>query len=280
MTEMDTAPEDEVPPPPARSRIRIPNWIRHPLWWMPDIPAEQERAFGRIWADFEDATVLDDGRHDSASWTRRSGDFVLCCVRIPVTALAEAFTELRDAVAALAFARVHPPQFLHIAIQELGFVSPQPRGRDEFSQARLDEFLGYIEAPIGDFNPFTVELGGANSFQDAAFLEVRDNGWLSRIHFRMRDFVIIPPNKHFPYLPFATFAHYTGQGDAATARETLAPWRQARFASFQVREIDVVRIPVTEPYPPLEVIRTIRLGRHRLEAPVRPLLTDPSDDGV
>jgi 2'-5' RNA ligase len=266
---------------PRRKQLRIPNWIRHPLWWMPDIPAEQNRSFEGIWRQFSGLERVEDGRHDTEAWSNRQGEFVLCCVRIPTETLGAEFQELREKLEALQpLVRLHPPEFLHITVQEIGFVAAQPVWRDEFTQARLDEFLSYIEAPIADFSPFTVQLAGLNSFTDAAFLDVRDNGWLSRIHYRMRDFVIFPPNKHFPYLPVTTFAHYTKKAPAAELIELLTPYRDTVFGSFQVNEIDVVRLRVDEPYPPLQIERTIRLGRHRLEAPVRPLPIEPLENGV
>jgi hypothetical protein len=247
---------------------------------MPDIPAEQNRSFERIWHTFTDPGRLEDGRHDSEAWTRRAGDFVMCCVRIPVDALVPETGEIRSALAKKPYARVHPPEFLHIAVQELGFVTKKPARRDEFTEARLDEFLSYIDRPISDFNPFVIRLGGINSFADAPFIEVRDNGWLSRIHLRMRDFVIVPPNKYFPYLPFATIAHYTDSVPAADAIDLLTPYRDIPLGSFRATSLDIVRLRVNEPYPPLEVVHTIRLGLHHLEAPIRPLPIEPMDDRV
>ena len=247
---------------------------------MPDIPAEQNRSFDGVWQRFTELDRIEDGRHDSESWSSRTGEYILCCVRVPTTALSPVYQELRAALSGHDSVRLHPPEFLHITVQEIGFVVDQPTRRDEFTQARLDEFLGYVEAPISDFNRFTVELSSVNSFSDAAFLNVRDNGWLSRIHFRMRDFVIFPPNKHFPYLPIMTFAHYTKTAPASELLELLVPFREVAIGSFQVSEIDVVRLRVNEPYPELRIEKTIQLGMHRLEAPIRPLPIDPLDDTV
>ncbi|MEJ7837918.1 MAG: 2'-5' RNA ligase family protein [Thermomicrobiales bacterium] len=273
-------PEAALATPDRSRRPRIPNWIRHPLWWMPDIPAEQQRSFDRIWNRFETIAMIEDGRHDTDAWTSRAGDFILCCVKIPREALGPEYEDLRETLGAATPVRLHPPEFLHITVQEIGFVVDKPSSRDEFTAARLDEFLGYIDGPIGDFNPFTIELAGINSFSDAAFFNIRDNGWLSRIHFRMRDFVIIPPNKHFPYLPITTIANYTESAPAADLRELLIPFRDTSFGTFQVEEIDILRLNVREPYPELRIERTIKLGTHRIEAPVRPLPIDPLEDRI
>jgi 2'-5' RNA ligase len=268
---------DSGPPDPPSRRVRIPNWIRHPLWWMPDIPAEQRRSFARIWDDFTRVESLTDGRHDVNGWSGHGGDFVMCCVRIPITEQRPELEDFRAELGTLHATRVHPPEFLHITVQELGYVTDTPRQREEFTTSRLDEFLGYVEGPIGDFAPFPITLGGANSFNDAPFLEVHDNGWLSRIHFRMRDFVIVPPDKHFPYLPFTTVAHYMSGESAEMARQIVETYRTTTFAQFNVSAIDVVRLSTSEPYPQAEVVRTIELGRHRIEAPIRPTLPDPAE---
>jgi 2'-5' RNA ligase len=263
-----------------RRGVSLPNWIRHPLWWLPDIPAEQDRSYDRIWDQFHEIDVLADGRHDTEAWTRRDGDFVLCCVRVPGDALTGAYRSLRAGLEPLAPVRLHPPEFLHIAIQEIGFVTARPKRRDEFGRARLDEFISYIEQPIADFAPFSIELTGVSAFTDAAFLQVRDNGWLSRIHFRLRDFVIVPPNKHFPYLPFATVAHFTGSAPAELVRQALLDYHTESFGSFPVTEIDLVRISTKEPYPPLVLERSFRLGSPRIEAPVRPSPLETLNDSI
>lgn len=249
--------------PGQRARKSL-GWLlkwRHPLWWLPDIPSEQDEAYRRIWQHLRQVTEVADGRHDTPEWRSHDGDFVLCCVRVPPDALNPELEDVRTALGKLPYTRVHPLSFLHIPVQELGFLADTPRHRSDITESWLEEFIGQAESPISEFSPFDISLGGINSFVDATFLDIHDNGWLSRIQGRLTDFVKIPPATRYAYLPIVTIAHYTKVAPVGALVPTLTPWRDYRFGQFRVDSIDVVRIPTTEPYPELNVIHRIRLGR-------------------
>mgnify|MGYP001351520078 CR=1 FL=1 len=241
-------------------------WLRrwrHPLWWLPDIPSEQDAAYRRVWQNLRQVTHVADGRHDTAEWRSHHGEFALCCVRVPPGAISPLIEDVRAALRRFPFVRLHPDHFLHIPVQELGFLAEQPRRRDEISPARLREVIAQAEVPISDFPPFDITLGGVNSFVDAAFLDVHDDGWLARIHRRLADFVVIPPDQRFSYLPQVTIAHYTGHAPIGNLPAVLAPWRDQPFGGFRVTTIDIVRLRTDEPYPPLVVEHQFVLGRQQ-----------------
>jgi len=202
-----------------------------------------------------------DGRHDLAEWRSHGGDFALCCVRIPAGALLPAIADLRSALRQFPFVRLHPDAFLHIPVQELGFVTHRPQARDEITPHRLREMIAQAEVPITDFPPFDVSLGGVNSFVDAAFLDVHDNGWLARIHHRLLDFVAIPPDQRFSYLPHVTIAHYTEPAPIGNLPAVLTPWRDQTLGKLRVETIDIVRLRTNEPYPELVIEHQFHLGR-------------------
>jgi 2'-5' RNA ligase len=202
-----------------------------------------------------------DGRHDLVEWRSHTGDFALCCVRIPVDALSPTIEDLRATLRHFPFVRLHPDAFLHIPVQELGFITDRSQARDEISAQRLGEFIAQADLPISDFPAFDVSLGGVNSFVDATFLDVHDDGWLSRIHRRLIDFVAIPPDQRFSYLPQVTIAHYTEAAPIGNLPAALAPWRDQAFGSFRVESIDIVRLRTNETYPDLVLEHQFQLGR-------------------
>jgi 2'-5' RNA ligase len=231
------------------------------LWWLPDIPSEQDEAYRRIWQNLRQSTQVADGRHDSAEWRNHTGDFALCCVRIPASSLTSNIEDLRAVLRHFPFVRLHPDAFLHITVQELGFIAARPRARDEISPQRLAEFIAQADLPISDFPAFDVSLGGVNSFVDAAFLDVHDDGWLARIQRRLIDFVAIPPDQRFSFLPQVTIAHYTEAAPIDNLPAALAPWRDQTFGVLRVESIDIVRLRTDETYPQLTLEHTFELGR-------------------
>jgi 2'-5' RNA ligase len=212
---------------------------------------EQEEAYLQIWQAFRGFRRVADGRHDTADWRSHPGVFAGCVVRVPAERLQPSLGELQRVLAAFPFARIHPDPFLHIMLQELGFVCQTPERPDEISPARLDEFVDAAAPALGETPPFTVDLGGANSFQDAAFLDVHDEEHAARLHGRLRELAAVPRVPRYAFVPHATVAHYTEEAPVAGLAAAIAPWRDHCFGTFTVSQVEVVTLRVDEPYPPL-----------------------------
>jgi hypothetical protein len=103
-------------------------------------------------------------------------------------------------------------------------------------------------------------MGGVNSFQDAAFLEVHDGGAAARLHQRLLELAAVPRISRFAYLPHSTIAHYTASAPAIGLAERLAAWRDAPFGRFRAAEVEIVTLRLDEPYPPLESYAVIPFG--------------------
>jgi len=216
--------------------------------------------FQRVWEAFQRSESTIDGRHDTAHWRAHDGPYAACIVRVPVQALHPNLAALRGQLAELGGVRLHPDHFLHIMLQELGFVTESPRQRDEISAARLEEFAQTVVEPISSTRTFSVSLGGANSFQDAAFLEVRGGGRLARLHDRLFDLAAMPTVPSYSYMPHCTIAHYDGSTPPRAAQAVLARWRNEVFGEFAITEAEIVTLDPEDPYPELATYAAIPLG--------------------
>jgi len=234
--------------------------LRHPLSWLPDIPVEQQDAYRRVWDNFLTVPFVEDGRHDTDDWRSRASSFAICCVRVPREPLNGELDRVRDILGHYPFVRLHPDGFLHIPIQELGFVSKVPRSRDEINLPRLEEFCSVARIPVAESPRFTLKVVGVNSFLDAPFLGTEDGASLSRLQRRLLDITLIPPNTRYPYLPHVTIGHYTGHAPIEDLPARLAPWKDTVFGTFEVTDIDVVTISTDETYPPLVEFQRLPLG--------------------
>jgi 2'-5' RNA ligase len=258
---------------PRREQLEaLKRSARHPLWWLPDPGAQQEEAYRRVWQNLRTISEVRDGRHDTDAWRARTGPFAMCAVRVPASALVPEIEELRNALRAFPYARIHPDSFLHVPIQELGFLSEDPKDRNELDRHRLDEFIEMARRPLVDFPKIPIVLGPVNSFADAAFLDVDDDGWLSRIHRRLLDFVTAPPNTRYPYLPHVTIAHYDRSAPIGNLPAVLAEWRDRPLGEFVVEQVDVVTLDTQETFPPFSVVHEFKLGTTRATGsfPTRP----------
>ena len=216
--------------------------------------------FQRVWEAFQRSESTIDGRHDTAQWRAHDGPYAACIVRVPAEALRPNLSVLRENLAELDGVRLHPDHFLHIMLQELGFVAESPHQRDEISPARLEEFAQTVVEPISSTRAFSVTLGGANSFQDAAFLEVRGSGPLTRLHDRLFDLAALPTVPSYSYLPHCTIAHYDGTTPHDDAQLVLAPWRKEVFGELAIAEAEIVTLDPDEAYPELVTYAAIPFG--------------------
>lgn len=211
--------------------------------------SEQEEAYPRVWDMFCSLDEVVDGRHDTPSWQAHHGVFAVCIYKVPAAALRPELDQLHHDLEAVPGLRLHPDNFLHVSLQELGFVTDSPSRVDEVSPEALEELVTNAVGPISERPPFTIRLGGANSFQDAPFLEVHDDGHSSRIHQRLFDVLINQRPSEFAYLPHVTLGHYTAPGPADPAIDVLKNWRSTVFGEFRVTEIEIATLSTSEPYP-------------------------------
>ncbi len=217
-------------------------------------------AYERVWDAFQRSHSTADGRHDTAPWRAHSGPYAACVVRVPAEALQPHLTALRRELADLSGIRLHPDHFLHIMLQELGFVVATPRQPDEISEARLEEFAQSIVDLIASMRSLPVMLGGVNTFQDAVFLEVRGGGPLSRLHERLFDLAAMSTRPSYSYLPHCTIAHYDGTTPHHEALPLIARWRREALGEFAITEAEIVTLEPKEPYPELTTYAVIPFG--------------------
>ncbi len=206
-------------------------------------------AYRRVWASFQSTPTTADGRHDTPDWRQRDGTFAACILRIPAVAIEPKLGQFRGELGQLEGVRLHPDHFLHVMLQELGFVTNNPSRPDEISAERLEEFAQAAIEPIFSVAPFDLHFGGANAFQDAVFLEIGDAGILSRLHSRLFDLAAHTSVPSFAYLPHCTVAHFDGTADPQDVASVMQPWRDAQFGNLNATEVEVVTLDPAEPYP-------------------------------
>ncbi len=224
------------------------------------LPKTRHDPYQQVWEAFQQSRSTDDGRHDTPHWRAHDGPFAACVIRVPDQVLKPALTVLRDDLAGVQGARIHPDHFLHIMLQELGFMADHPGRPDEITQARVEEFAFAATTPLSSIAPFTVALGGANSFQDAVFLEIDRGELLNQIHERLFDLAAVPHVPAYPYLAHCTIAHYDGSVSPREARSVLETWRANILGQFTVTEIEIVTIDPGETYPELQNYAVIPLA--------------------
>lgn len=202
-----------------------------------------------------------DGRHDTPRWRGSSGPYAACVVRVPASVLQPYLEDVRDRLQDLSDVRLHPDHFLHIMLQELGFVVSYPSRPDEISFDRLEEFAQSAVEPVSNASPFQITVGPVNAFQDAVFLETGGGGRLSKLHGRLFELAAVQREPEFPFLPHCTVAHFTGVSSTDSAVTAISPFRTTPLGTLRVTEVEIVTMNAAEPYPELESYAVIPLGK-------------------
>ncbi|MCC7023795.1 MAG: 2'-5' RNA ligase family protein [Thermomicrobiales bacterium] len=226
---------------------------------VPQPPSQYARAYQRVWSAFLQARETADGRHDTDAWRSRAEAYAACIIRVPAADLEPDLGHLQRRLAEVRGVRVHPSGYLHITLQELGFLVDHPARSGEISPARLEEFAQSAIEPVSTTPSFAISLGPANSFEDAVFLEVGGGEAVARLHEKLFDLAAIPVAPAFSYLPHCTVAHYDGTASPAEAIAAIEPWRARIFDSFRVSEVEIVTFDPALAYPDLETYAVIPL---------------------
>lgn len=233
------------------------NWLDR--WRSRRIARHQEAAYRRLWQAFSRYPTLADGRHDDDTWRAHNGRFAACLIRVPAARLAPELEHLRQAIAQPGQVRLHPDHFLHVMVQEIGFVTRNPTRSDEISLERFDELCAALSTALNDIRHFEAVVANANSFEDAAFLELHDGGRIEAVHARLREVAAVPIIPRYAFLPHITVAHYLGEFDSLPMVKALQQFRGTRFGTFPVMEIEIVTMRVDIDYPQIYTIRKLPL---------------------
>jgi 2'-5' RNA ligase len=235
------------------------NWLEQ--WRDRRGARRRDSAYRRLWQAFTRYPTLADGRHDNEAWRAHDGRFAGCLIRVPADRLKPELDQLRSALDQPSEIRLHPDHFLHIMIQEIGFVCRTASRPDELTIERFDELSSALTTALADIAGFEVTVGAANSFEDAAFLEIHDHGGCEAIHRRLREVAAVPMIPRYAFLPHMTMAHYLGSFDSLPVVKAIQPFRDVQFGTFPVSEVEIVTMRVDIDYPPLYTTRKLKLGK-------------------
>jgi 2'-5' RNA ligase len=180
--------------------------------------------------------------HDHPDWHRGRQDYSVWLIEL-------GSMEVSQKIAA---AREHLSDFLinpyrrqpHITIYVCGFLADTLRYDDDYITEQFDRHLHLLkEAAV---KPFTIEIGGLNSFASAPFLEVADlEGVLGRVRALLQT-TGKEIGRRSDYTPHITVGLYSGAfpGSVVTGRMSSFPKNPGRvtvdritFASYRAREM-------------------------------------------
>ena len=178
--------------------------------------------------------------HDHPDWHRGRKDYSVWLIELGSMGV----------IQKVGAAREHLSDFLiqpyqrqpHITVLVCGFLTDTPLYNDDYSAGHFESHLHLLREAAG--KPFTVEIGGLNSFASAPFLEVADlEGGLECLRA-----LLLTTGKEIgrsDYTPHITVGLYSGAFPGSVLTERISSFPKATckvtvdqitFASYRARE--------------------------------------------
>lgn len=144
----------------------------------------------------------------------------------------------------------------HVTLFVCGFVCAVPRHDDDIATAVLDDQRAAIETL--QLAPFTLRIGGLDSFASAAFMAVEENDTLSCLRQELGR--LSTEVRQAPYVPHLTVGLYRMAASTAEWRSRAAALRDCLPLDLPVHELQLVSYAATEPVGALRVEARVALA--------------------
>lgn len=205
-------------------------------------PGRRERAFQSKWSRF---TRLDQTQDTLAvergSWRRwRIQPYIAFILPIEDPAVIAQLVEWQRALAPWLQYDPQPAHMLHITLHYVGLLRrPLWLLPHSWRRSALPQLAERVRPAIEGFSQFDVWIGPLNSFSNAVFAEVNDNGQCIRL-LRTRLRKPLPmrarPPSPWSYLPHITLG-YWGQQPAAPVITAMRPFREIEPVKLRVTNV-------------------------------------------
>lgn len=140
---------------------------------------------------------------------------------------------------------------LHVTVFVSGFWVETPRWDDDYSPAQRlaqQRCLQQLTLP-----PFTITLGGLNSFASALYIEVQDSDQgLARIRQALQG--VMPELRWAPYVPHLTLGMYRCAVATRPLVERMQHWEAPPPLRLRVQQVHLITYAAHEPLGPLQTM--------------------------
>jgi 2'-5' RNA ligase len=225
------------------------------------LPAVDEDAvYGQVWERFRQLRRPAAHRADWAAWASGGPVHVVLVAPVSCAGTREYVRGAQRRLKEVRGVELHPPEFLHITVQSLGFADWTGGGGSESVQ----QLIPVLSENLARVRAFDLVLGGLNAFESCVFLEVRPSAGLSRVRAAIRQALGPQMQRIDPYPEYLfhlTVGYFGANASTSEIVRAVEPLRHDRGGRMSVNSIDLVGLPTDQQlaYPPLAPIARFEL---------------------
>jgi 2'-5' RNA ligase len=239
------------------------------LWRMADATAE----FAAAWRLFQRSQSLRLAEDTLESeWTRGRSEYAAFLVRMTDADVCAYIERTLEAIGSIPGVDPYPAPYWHATVKGVGFVVDEPSGEGELSPARLAELAEAARPVIEAMPPFELRLGRPGAFAEVVIMEVLDGGAIRSLNLRLLESapgLLRGPFDGAMFLPHVSIARFRSQEGLGELKEKLSRLRASfeslrmsgtKEASFEVREVQLIRAHLSAAAPTFAVVGAYGLG--------------------
>lgn len=222
-------------------------------------------SFDDAWARFQARDSLRlAGDTSWSEWTRGRAQYLTFHVRPADAAVRDHLARVVERLAGIPGVEPHPDWYWHITVKGAGFQVIKRTHEDDVLRQDVPRIAGKARSLLSREGAFEAQLGLANSFADAVFVEVWDEGRLRDLNARL--LADVPEIAGYPidgasYLPHVSVARFTSGEGIDELKSALSALRsEGPGPSFSIRRLEFVKVWLSEEPPEFDVLSTYPLA--------------------
>ena len=226
-----------------------------------------QEKFQQIWQDFNRSTDVRLYNPERTQESHGRKNHLALAIKITDMGIRDKMLSTADRIRDIQGLYIFPPEYYHITVKILGFMSEMKNNADDIVPGELNDICHQVTSVIEQIPIFTLEIGSVNSLGSFIILEVEDEGNISMIQQTFREKTTLIPRYELEvdnWLPHISIAAFQSSGGLEELKIRLAELRGKRIGEMKVKRIDLIAAGLQKPFPKLRVVHSYQLNaRHQ-----------------
>ena len=159
---------------------------------------------------------------------------------------------------------VMPPEYYHITVKRLGFLTTQKQHDYDIEPQTLEQIIEQSNQIFTEIREFSIRLKSVNGLASFVIIEVEDNGAIAQIQGRFHEDATLVPNYSIEgedWLPHLSIAGLKNLKGLNALKSEMGRLRRIDIGEIQVTHIDLSQAILQKPCPQFRILNSFPLAR-------------------